>query len=37
MGLSEVGSGPLRRMVGMGMVETDNIFAALAAFALNAN
>ena len=37
VGLSQVRDRPLRGMIGMGMVEADNVFAALAAFALNAN
>ena len=37
VGFSEIGCRPLSRMVGMRMVEADNIFAALAPFALDAD
>ena len=37
VGFSEVGLGPLCRMVGMGVVEADNIFVACAAFPLDAD
>ncbi len=37
VGFRKVGLRPLRRMVGMRVVETDDILAALAAFALNAD
>src|SRR6267378_873129 len=37
VGFREVGGRPLRGMVGMGVIETDDVLAALAAFALNAD
>jgi hypothetical protein len=37
VGLFVVGFRPLRRMIGMGVVEADDIFSALAAFALDAH
>ena len=37
MGLFVVGFRPLRRVIGMGVVEADDVFSALAAFALNAH
>src|SRR5690242_3606320 len=35
VGLGEISIGPLRRMVGMRMVETDDVLFALATFPLN--
>ena len=37
VGFLQVGLRPAGGMVGMGMIEADNLFIALAAFALNAN
>ncbi len=37
MSFREVGGRPLRGMVGMGVIEADDVLAALAAFALNAD
>src|SRR5271167_3431512 len=37
MRLSQISLRPARRMVGMRVVKPDNVFAALAAFALDAN
>lgn len=35
VGFCEVGFRPLRRVIGVGMVETDDIFSAIAPLALN--
>ena len=37
MGFGQVGLRPLGRMVGVRVIEADDVFAALAAFALNAD
>src|SRR5207302_9480135 len=37
VGLGEIGRGPAGRMVGMGMVEADDVFAALSALTLDAD
>ena len=37
MGFGEVGGGPLRGVVGVGVVEADDVLAAVAAFALDAD
>ena len=37
MGLGEIGGGPARGMVRVGVVEADDVFAALAAFTLDAD
>src|SRR5580700_3535254 len=37
VGLGQVGLRPLGRMIGMRVIKTDNVFAALSALPLNAN